>query len=238
MRAHAIPKIKFPASATPVDADIPPLNPGDHLSRAEFHRRYQAHPEIKKAELIEGVVYMPSPIRFTKHSEPHGWIVGWLVAYVAATPKTRLGDNASVRLDWENEAQPDAFLMLEPARGGNVEIAPDDYLDGAPELVIEVAASSVAYDLHSKKRVYQRNGVQEYLVLQPRERRQDWFVLRGGVYETLSANEDGVITSQVFPGLWLNVSAFWEGDLAALLATLQNGIASPEHGTFVEKFKM
>ena len=225
MSTPAIPTIRR-SSRVQIASEPPPLNPGDHLSREEFHRRYAAHPEIKKAELIEGVVYMPSPTRFTKHGEPHGWIIGWLVAYAAATPAVRLGNNVNVRLDLENEVQPDAFLVIEPARGGKVEIAPDDYLEGAPELIVEIAASSVANDLYTKKRVYQRSGVPEYLVCQTYEKRVDWFVLRDGLYASLAPDENGVIKSQVFPGLWLNVNTFWEGDLAALLATVQSGIAS------------
>jgi Uma2 family endonuclease len=217
--------------------ELPPLNPGDYLSRAEFERIYGAHPEIKKAELIEGVVHMPSPIRIAKHSEPHGWIVGWLAVYLAATPGTRLGDNGSVRLDLENEVQPDAFLRIETARGGKSRVTPDDYLEGPPELIAEIAASSAAYDLHIKKRVYQRSGVQEYLAAQMQEKRVDWFVLREGVYANLSSDDAGILKSEVFPGLWLNVKAFWAGDLAAILATLQEGVASAGHAEFCARLE-
>ncbi|NOZ72489.1 MAG: Uma2 family endonuclease, partial [Chloroflexi bacterium] len=122
----------------------PPLSPGDQLTRAEFERRYRAHPEIKKAELIEGVVYMPSPIRFFSHSQPHGHMMGWLTLYCAHTPGVMVGDNASVRLDYENEVQPDALLRLDEALGGKSRVTEDDYLAGPPELVMEIAASSAA----------------------------------------------------------------------------------------------
>ncbi len=213
--------------------DPPPLESGDHLSRAEFERRYQAYPEIKKAELVEGVVYMPSPTRHKSHSQPHSWIIAWLVNYMAATPSTDVGDNATLRLDFENEVQPDALLRLDPSRGGKSHITEDDYLEGPPELIVEIAASSAAYDLHDKRRVYARNGVQEYLVVQMYEQHIDWFVLREGVYETLTPDESGVLSSQAFPGLWLQPSAFWAGDLAAMLSTLQQGLDSPEHAAFV-----
>ena len=163
----------------------PPLNAGDRLSRAEFERRYQAHPEITKAELIEGVVHMPSPVHFVLHSQPHVDIIGWLALYRAATPGVGGGDNATVRLDYENVVQPDALLRLEPALGGRSQVTEDDYLAGPPELVVEIAASSASYDMHDKRRVYARNGVQEYLVAQAYEQRVDWFVLREGVYEAL-----------------------------------------------------
>lgn len=215
----------------------PPLNPGDRLSRTEFERRYLAHPEIKKAELVEGVVYMPTPIRFEKHSQPHAWIVGWLAVYVAATPGVSLGDNATVRLDFENEVQPDALLRLDSALGGHSHISEDDYLEGPPELIAEIAASSAAYDLHDKRRVYARSGVQEYLVVQMYERQVDWFSLEEGVYQPLSADDEGVLRSQVFPGLWLQAEAYWAGDLAAVLAVLQQGLASPEHAAFVARLQ-
>jgi Uma2 family endonuclease len=213
----------------------PPLNPGDRLSRAEFERRYEAHPEIKKAELIEGVVYMPSPRRFEKHGEPHSWFITWLGVYCAATPGVRLGDNGTVRLDFENEIQPDAFLRVEPAQGGRSRITADDYIEGPPELIVEVAASSAAYDLHDKRRLYQRSGVQEYVAVQMYEQRVDWFVLREGVYESLAPDAAGVWRSEVFPGLWLRATAFWSGDLAGMLATLHEGLASPEHAAFVAR---
>jgi Uma2 family endonuclease len=220
-----------------VPVDRPPLNSGDHLSRAEFERRYAAHPEIKKAELIEGVVYMSSPIRYEKHADPHFDIIGWLAVYRSATPGVKGGDNATLRLDLENEPQPDALLRLEPELGGQSVVSEDDYLEGAPELIVEVAASSASYDLHEKRRAYARNGVPEYLVLQTYEKRVDWFVLREGVYEALEPAENGLLRSQIFPGLWLQPAALWAGDLTTLLAVLQEGLASPEHATFVEQLQ-
>ena len=210
----------------------PPLNAGDQLTRAEFERRYEAYPDIKKAELIEGVVYMPSPTRLQQHGEPHGNIITWLGLYVAATPGVRLANNATVRLDFENEVQPDALLRLEPGRGGRSRISPDDYLEGAPELVVEVAASSAAYDLHAKRRVYQRSGVPEYLALQVYEQVVDWWALADGVYTSLAADAAGIWRSEQFPGLWFDAAAFWAGDLAALLRTLQAGLATAEHAAF------
>jgi len=213
------------------------LNPGDRLSRAEFERRYEAHPEITKAELIEGVVYMPTPTHFEGHGEPHGQIITWLGVYTAATPGVRLGDNTTVRLDFENEVQPDALLRLDPALGGRSRITEDDYLEGPPELIVEIAASSASYDVHVKRRVYARSGVQEYLAVQMYERRIDWFVLCEGVYETLAPGEDGVLRSEAFPGLWLHSDAFWAGDLAAILDTLRQGVESPTWAEFSARLK-
>jgi Uma2 family endonuclease len=220
-----------------VSSLVPPLNPGDRLSRAEFERRYQAHPEIKKAELIEGVVYMPTPVRFEEHGRPHSNVITWLGVYCAATPGTSVGDNATVRLDFENEVQPDALLRLDPEHGGCSHVTEDDYLEGPPELIVEIASSSAAYDLHVKRRVYARTGVQEYLAVQMYERRVDWFVSREGVYETLLPDEDGVLRSEVFPGLWLQPAALWSGDLAGMLEVLQEGLASPEHAAFLTRLR-
>lgn len=215
----------------------PPLHSGDRLSQAEFERRYAAHPEIQKAELIEGVVYVASPLQYKKHANPHFGIIGWLVAYCAATPGVEGGDNATLRLDFENEPQPDALLRLDPALGGQSVVIEDDYLAGAPELIVEVAASSASYDLHDKHRAYARNGVREYLVLLTYEKRVAWFVLREGVYETLQPDDRGILRSEVFPGLWLQPAALWSDDLTTMLAVLQEGLASPEHATFIEQLK-
>ena len=215
----------------------PPLNSGDHLSRAEFERRYEAHPEIKKAELIEGVVYVATPVRFEQHGRPHSDAITWLGVYRSATPGVVIGDNATLRLDGDNEPQPDAMVRLEPALGGRSRIDEDDYVEGPPELIVEIAASSASYDLHAKLRVYQRIGVPEYLVVQMYEQRVDWFALREGVYELLEPDEAGVLRSQVFPGLWLEPAALLAGELATVLDVLREGLASPEHGEFVERLR-
>ena len=216
-------------------AGPPPLTAGDQLTRPEFERIYQAHPEVKRAELIEGVVYMPSPVHFNKHGQPHSDIMAWLGVYRASTVGVLVGDNVTVRLDFENVVQPDAAVRLDPKRGGRSHVSKDDYLEGPPELIVEIAASSAAYDLHDKRRVYARNGVQEYLAVQMYEQKVDWFVLREGVYATLKPDAQRVLRSEVFPGLWLNPAALFSGDLAALLAVLHEGLASLEHAGFLER---
>lgn len=220
------------APATEDETPVPPLNNGDRLTRAEFERIYEAHPEIKKAELIEGVVYMPSPARFREHGKPHFHSISWLGVYCAGTPGVEGGDNATLRLDFENEPQPDALLFLPPDYGGTAWVGEDGYLEGTPELIVEVSASSASYDLNQKKRVYARNGVPEYIVYLAYEKRVIWHVLRDGVYEEQAANEDGVLKSERFPGLWLLPDALLSGDLSRVLETLQKGLASPEHKNF------
>lgn len=153
-----------------------PLESGDRLTRPEFERRYLASPHLHKAELVEGVVYVASPVRATGHGRPHGIIMAWLGVYWSATPGVDLQDNATVRLDADNEPQPDALLRIEPEVGGNSSISEDDYIEGAPELIVEVAASSASYDLNDKLNAYRRNGVQEYIVWQTYENRVDWFI--------------------------------------------------------------
>ena len=229
--AHQTAVVDVPSTAQP--SVVPPLHAGDHLSRGEFERRYEAHPEIKKAELLEGIVYMPSPARFTEHAHPHGNLVTWLGVYSAATPGVLLGDNATVLLDWENEPQPDALLRIDEACGGRSRITAEHYLAGAPELMLEVAASSVSYDMHTKRRVYQRSGVEEYIVVQIYERRIVWFRLREGVYYPIEPDAAGILSSEVLPGLCLHEAAFWAGDMARVLAVLQEQLASPGHTAFV-----
>jgi Uma2 family endonuclease len=224
-------------SASPT-THLPPLESGDRLTRHEFERRYQAMPQIKKAELIEGVVYVASPVRATRHGRPHAKIMTWLGTYWVATPGVDLQDNTTVRLDADNEPQPDALLRLEPEVGGNSRISDDDYVEGAPELIAEIAASSASYDLNAKLNVYRRNGVQEYIVWQMYENRLDWFSLQEGRYVSLQPDETGVIRSSVFPGLWLAVNALREGDLAQVLAVLQQGIQTVDHQTFVERLNL
>lgn len=218
-------------------ANIPPLESGDRLTRSEFEHRYQAMSEIHKAELIEGVVYVASPVRATLHGRPHAQIVGWLLVYSAATPGVDVQDNTTVRLDADNEPQPDALLRIEPEVGGNSRISDDDYIEGAPELIVEIAASSASYDLNDKLNAYRRNGVQEYIVWQIYENRLDWFSLQSGRYVTLQPDPTGVIHSQIFPGLWLSVVALQAGNLAQVLAVLQQGLQTAEHQAFVKRLQ-
>jgi Uma2 family endonuclease len=211
---------------------IPPLENGDRLSRTEFERRYQAMPQIQKAELIEGVVYMASPLRIKSHGEPHGDLITWLGTYKAFTPGIVLGDNPTVRLDPDNEPQPDVVLFVP---GQQATISEDDYIEGAPELIVEVAASSAAIDLHDKKWAYRRNWVQEYLVWRTLEGQLDWFLLNADEYVLQQPDEEGILRSKVFPGLWLAESALLAGELAIVLLVLQQGLNSPEHQAFVQQ---
>ncbi|MGL5063752.1 MAG: Uma2 family endonuclease [Microcoleus sp.] len=211
---------------------ILPLENGDRLSRDEFHDRYLAMPHVKKAQLIEGVVYMPSPVRHRRHGKPHAAIIAWLSDYWLATPGVDLGIETSVFLDGDNEPQPDALLRIE--NGGNSQITEDDYVQGAPELIVEIAASTASYDLHDKKKAYRRNGVQEYIVWQINKNRLHWFRLEKGKYVSIKPDDNGVIRSVIFPGLRLAVPALLSGNLAQVMAVLQEGINSDEHHEFVE----
>jgi len=222
----------FPAGAQVADAEAL-LEPGDRLSRDEFERRYERMPHLRKAELIEGIVYIPSPVRVNKHGEPHIRLAGWLQVYQAETPGVRCADNSTVRLDLDNEAQPDLLMIKTPERGGQSRVSNDDYLEGAPELVVEIVASSRAYDLHQKKGAYRRNGVREYLAWTTTEQRLVWWELRDGDYQEMLPDGEGVLKSRVFPGLWLDVAALLRGDMKMVLATLRRGLESPEHRDFV-----
>jgi Uma2 family endonuclease len=215
----------------------PPLESGDCLSRAEFERRYTQTSKDVKAELIEGVVYVASPVRVRNHGRPHAWMMTWLGTYVAATPGVDIADNSTVRLDFDNEPQPDAVLRIEPEVGGRSRITHDDYIEGAPELVVEIAASSASVDLNAKLNAYRRNGVQEYLVWQMYENQICWFQLRDSEYVLLEPNERGVIYSQVFPGLGLAIAPLLQGDIATVLSELQRGLCIPEHQKFVDQLE-
>ena len=216
--------------------EVPYLENGDRISRPEFERRYAAMPSHQKAELIEGVVYlMASPLRFERHAKPHARILTWLTIYQIFTPGVQVGDTPTVRLDLDNEPQPDAVLFLDETVGGQTRISEDDYIEGAPELIIEVAASSVAQDLYDKKKAYRRNGVKEYIVWQIYDNVLDWFSLQNGEYISLQPNEKGIIFSQVFPGLWLAVSELLAGNMVQVLAILQEGLDSESHSDFVRR---
>ncbi|MBD2570781.1 Uma2 family endonuclease [Anabaena lutea] len=223
-------KIPFLAST------IPPLTNGDKLTRYEFERRYNAIPKPKKAELIEGIVYiMPAALRFRSHGQPHARILTWLGNYEVLTPGVALGVEPTVRLDLDNEPQPDAILIIIPEAGGQTRLSEDDYIEGAPELVVEIAASSAAIDLHGKKQAYRRNGVKEYIVWQVLDQKLTWFSLEQGEYLELAPDQDGILKSRVFPGLWLAVNELLTGNMQGVLNVLQAGLQSVEHRDFIHK---
>ena len=154
---------------------------------------------------------MPSPVHLTAHAEPHSAIHGVLLVYAAFTPGVRVADNATVRLDHDNELQPDVLLRIGDEAGGRSRVGEDDYLEGAPELIVEVAASRASIDMRAKRDVYRRNGVQEYVVWQTREKRIDWLALADGEYRPLPSDREGVVRSRAFPGLRLALRALLEG---------------------------
>ncbi len=209
---------------------VPPLEPGDRLTREEFLRRWEADPEIKKAELIGGIVYMPSPVTVV-HGEMEGDVGTWLGIYKIATPGVGAGHNTTTFL-LEDTPQPDLYLRILPDCGGRSRVE-GKYLHGVPELVAEVCRSSAVYDLHVKLEMYQAAGIPEYLAVLLHERETRWHVLKNGRYQLLPADADGIWRSRVFPGLWLDGTALLAGRMEDVQARLQDGLRSPEHARFV-----
>lgn len=215
---------------------VPRLLNGDHLTVPEFERRYEATPEIKFAELIEGIVVMPPPVS-NLHSGSHSVLVGLLQLYAWATPGVGATICASLRLDGQNEYQPDAMLRIKSGPLARSKIAPDGLLEGSPEFAAEIALSSAGYDLHEKKAVYQRSLIREYFVWQVMDAQIHWFALEDGQYAELQPRPDGVICSRVFPGFWLDVRALLAGDEKKVLRTLDKGTKSAAHRAFVERLR-
>jgi Uma2 family endonuclease len=216
---------------------VPPLQNGDQLTRAEFERRFDATPGLKKAELIEGVVFMPPPVSHTYHSNPHSHLIAAFSNYAAATPGVESGTEGSIRLDLDNMPQPDVYLIIRSAKMGQAKIDDDGYVEGAPELIAEVAASSVSFDLHKKMNVYRRSGVREYIVWRTLDREIDYFILHDGRYDRLAADASGIWRSDVFPGLWIDGKSLLAGDLATALNVVRQGLQSNAHGEFVTRLQ-
>jgi Uma2 family endonuclease len=202
---------------TRTDATVS-LNHGDRMTREELHRRYLLRPDIHRAELIDGVVYVPSSPRGDEHGEPHGFVMHWLGHYRLGVPNLRCMDSTTLLLDGGVEVQPDAVLWrTEP---GGPRLNDDGYVQGAPQLVVEVSASSASYDLNQKKEAYRRNGVAEYVVWRVLDEAIDWFRLRDGDYVPVEPDAEGVVESEQFPGLRLHVPSMLAGDLRAVLARM------------------
>ncbi len=220
--------------ATVQQKTLPPLENGDQLDQPTFHARYEAMPEGVRAELIGGIVYMPSPQKMP-HGRSQHLVSHWLGEYEDATPGTEVLVNSTNILGPQSEPEPDACLRILPECGGQTWEDADEYLNGAPELIAEVAWATESIDLHAKKRDYEKAGVREYVVVALRMKRVFWFHRRRGKFKELVPGADGLFRSTVFPGLWLDPAALLRHDRKRLLAVLRQGLASPEHGTFVAK---
>lgn len=208
----------------------PPLFEGDCLSSDEFLRRWEEMPDLKRAELIEGIVYMSSPVS-NHHDGCHVVLTSWLANYAAATPGCFPGLEGTWRMGPSNVPQPDLMLQILPEYGGQSTVE-GLYHAGAPELIVEVAVSSYSRDFGVKKRLYERMGVREYLIALPRQRKLVCHRLTPTGFETFEPGTDGIFRSGMFPGLWLDMDALWKLDLARMNAGLQQGLATPEHAAF------
>jgi Uma2 family endonuclease len=216
---------------------IPPLEPGDHLTAAEFLRRYEAMPEGIKAELIQGIVYMAPPVRMDFHAEPDNLIQTWLGNYAIAIKGVKAAGNGTVRLGPDDVPQPDGLLRILPKHGGQSQLDSQGLLKGPPELAVEVAASSASFDTREKLNTYRRAGVLEYIVWRTRDEAVDWWMLEEDEYRPLDHAGDCILRSRVFPGLWLDVNALLHEEGATLMAVLNEGLRSPEHAAFLKKLR-
>ncbi len=205
------------------------LHSGDSMMQSEFHSIYKLMPEGFKAELIGGVVYVASPLK-QSHAEYHSWLNSVLMMYVANTPGLQLCDNATVILGHLDELQPDILIRIRPSHGGQSSDTEDDYIQGAPEFVLEIAHTSSAIDLHSKRERYLKSGVREYIVLCLRPRELFWFDL--STNPRLEADSDGLYRSKILPGLWLNLQAILDINYSVAMESIKKGLESAAHAEF------
>ena len=229
---------------------IPPLIEGDRMTTDEFFRRYEADKSVVRAELINGVVYVNArremvngqeaivpAISSEGHGKPQFQLSGWLAIYQAKTPGVVGNAPSTVRVVEGLAPEPDALLRILPECGGQSTVGGDGYLIGPPEFIVEIANTTAGRDLGPKLQVYEEAGVKEYLVWRTARKKLDWLVLHRKKFVPLMPDEDGLIRSEMFPGLWLDVPALFAGDLAKVLDVVQLGCASPEHAAFVAKLK-
>ena len=214
-------------------ATAPPLVAGQRLGRAEFHERYEAMPPGVRAELIGGVVYMPSPVG-RWHGNASVLAGTWVTIYQGRTPGTEASGNVTTMLDDLGEPQPDALLRILPEAGGQSR-SEGSFIAGAPELVVEVSRSTRAVDLGPKRLDYDRAGVLEYVVVALEPNEVIWHARRDGRLERIASDPDGLSRSVAFPGLWFDPAALLAGDVPGVLATLDRGLATPEHAAFVDR---
>jgi Uma2 family endonuclease len=211
---------------------IPPLAEGQRLTRDEFLRRWEAMPHLKRAELIGGVVYMPSPLS-RDHGRADGRLATFLGHYAAATPGCEIALCATWLL-LDDSPQPDNALLILPEYGGTTNME-GKFFAGPPELVAETSLSRKKYDLRQKLELYQKAGIPEYVTILPEKEEVRWHRLVDGVYQVMAADDDGLLRSKVFPGLWLDPATLFRGLFGDVLLSLNQGLRSPEHAAFVDR---
>jgi Uma2 family endonuclease len=212
---------------------LQPLMAGQHLDQPTFHERYQAMPDGTWAELVGGVVYIPSPVR-SEHGDYDDVVSYWIVHYKRFTKGLRSGKNSTIMLDGSGETQPDGHLRIPQELEGQTRIE-GGFIVGAPELIVEIARSSRYYDLGEKRVDYERAGVREYVVVELDPDRIHRFIRRGDRFEDLLPGPEGIYRSDIFPGLWLDSKALFAEDLDRLVEVLEQGLATPEHTAFVAR---
>ncbi len=206
---------------------------GQHLTQSAFHKLYEAADDAVTAELIGGIVHLADKTS-RKHGRSHALLVHWLWAFDDATPGVEVYDNVTTIMGEDSEPQPDVCLVIHPDCGGQMRFTDDDYLEGAPELAVEVASCTESYDLHAKKKDYEKAGVKECLVVALRQSKVFWFVNQGGRFAEQEPDADGRFCSTVFPGLWLDPNSLLELNSRKVLATLKEGLATKDHAEFAE----
>lgn len=210
------------------------LRAGMKLRQPEFHRLYEKHPDDEKFELIDGVVYMASP-SVGEHGLGSFRLIGAIMYYESKTPGVQGGDNMTTILGWDSEPQPDALLRILPECGGQSHFNEHDFLVGTPELVAEVAVSSLRVDLGKKLDMYEKYGVQEYIVFDAKDRSLHWFQLPG--HDMIHPDAAGIYKSRLFPGLWIDSKALARGDAAGLFAAVEAGTKTAAHKKFAAKLR-
>ncbi len=215
---------------------VPPFQDGDAMDQPAFHALYLKTPKGFRAELIEGIVHMASPVQL-RHGGPSVKVSQWLGAFADAVEGTLAYNEITAILAQNSEPQPDHSLIVLPEAGGQTSVSSEDYLIGAPELALEISNTSVLIDLHAKKQMYEKYGAREYVVVETKRRIVHWFIRRNDKFVPLKADFDGVLKSKCFPGLWLDPSTLFNRSAERLLATLKLGLATPEHAKFAAKLQ-
>jgi Uma2 family endonuclease len=206
---------------------------GQRLDQPTFHALYQAMPPGTRAELIGGVVYMPSPVG-RAHGQAQVPVIIWLDYYAEHTPGVEVLDNATTILGWKSEPQPDGLLRILPECGG-LSQNERGFVRGAPELIVEVAKATRYIDLGPKLADYEQAGVLEYVVRALGPDEVLWFEQKQGSLVQKAIDEDGLDRSTVFPGLWLDPRALVQGDRRRLRAAVDLGLATPQRAEFLAR---
>ena len=184
------------------------------VKRITFEEYLDSLTEESKGDLFDGLLYMQTPPS-DAHEEIFGFLFDILRNYVLEKNLGVVrGSRTAIRFAEEHGTQPDIVFISNARR----HLIYPYYIDGAPEVVVEILSPSTRkLDRGKKMALYAENGVLEYWQVDPEDQTAKFLRNNDGVWAPMPVGGDGIFHSEAISGFWLNVQwLFTEEPLSGL----------------------